>query len=99
MAFTSRTDVSVHIDYNKKNIKKNKDWKVPEISGQIRNINLHYNYICSGEASFTSAAPMSVSLTNPFRKDPVNRQRYFRVPFSKPSDKFRYEEYSKSGWW
>lgn len=44
-------------------------------------------------------APTWVSLTNPFRADPVNEQRFFRVPFSKPSDQYRFEEYRKSGWW
>ncbi|XP_066921977.1 unconventional myosin-VI-like [Clytia hemisphaerica] len=28
-----------------------------------------------------------------------NAQRYFRVPFSKPTDQYRDREYTKSGWW
>ena len=51
------------------------------------------------EAVLMPQSVTTLSLTNPFRKDPVNAQRYFSVPFAKPSDQYRYEEYQKTGWW
>ena len=51
-------------------------------------------YFCLDETVVTVEKSSSAK-----KKGATNTQRYFRVPFSKPSDQFRDADYKKTGWW